>query len=83
MHTHVTNQNDSHSTALRQIVAGLEPEATNQFLCALVTAARMGDAADAVQVRACALWHAWHLCGPQFTEAWLQHTARGNSGYKR
>jgi hypothetical protein len=33
-----------------QIVAGLEPENTNLFLQMLGTAARMGPAADAVQV---------------------------------
>jgi TRAF3-interacting protein 1 len=35
--------------AWRQIVAGLEPEATNTFLQMLGRAARMGSAADAVQ----------------------------------
>jgi hypothetical protein len=35
---------------LLQIVAGLEPENTNLFLQMLGTAARMGPAADAVQV---------------------------------
>lgn len=34
-----------------QIVAGLEPENTNVFLQMLGRAARMGPAADAVQVR--------------------------------
>lgn len=34
-----------------QIVAGLEPENTNVFLQMLGTAARMGNAVDAVQVR--------------------------------
>jgi hypothetical protein len=35
-----------------QIVAGLEPEHTNTFLQMLGQAARMGPAANAVQVRA-------------------------------
>jgi hypothetical protein len=47
--------------ACMQIVAGLEPEHTNTFLQMLGQAARMGPAADAVQVRtAVGMLTAWN-----------------------